>query len=386
MSDVIADAGAAPAAPEPSAVPINEAPASQSSPIDSSGPERAPEPVVEQKPASSPREALDRAFAKVEAKGKEPAKPVDAKPETKVEPKAEQPRGDGGKFAPKEATQPQTALQVEAKPAQATEQQAKPTSYAEAPKGYSEAAKAEWANTPEAVRGDIHRRQGELEKGINQYREVVEPLKPYLDLTRQHNTTLPKVLDQYMGLERALKSPDMGQKNAALADVFHHAGINPRDWAAQLLNQSPDQVQSEQDSTIRELRAQIGRLEQQIGGVTQTVQQQREQATLAEINKFAADHPRFEELADDIAFFMKAGRTSDLSEAYELAERLNPAPLAQLATKQEPVIPAQPAAEVQPKGSKSISGAPSQGSNPAAKRPPAKSNREALDRAFASIR
>lgn len=158
MSDVIADAGAAPAAPEPSAVPINEAPASQSSPVDSSGPERAPDPVVEQKPASSPREALDRAFAKVEAKGKDPAKPVEAKPEAKVEPKTEQPRGENGKFAPKEATTPQTSPPVEAKPAQATEQQAKPTSYTEAPKGYSEAAKAEWANTPEAVRGDIHRR------------------------------------------------------------------------------------------------------------------------------------------------------------------------------------------------------------------------------------
>jgi hypothetical protein len=48
------------------------------------------------------------------------------------------------------------------------------------------------------------------------------------------------------------------------------------------------------------------------------------------VTKFAADpaNPRFEELADDIAFFLKT-RTKDLAEAYKLAERLNPAPAAQ---------------------------------------------------------
>jgi len=382
MTDV-ADAGAAPAAPEPNVAPINEAPASQANPIDSSGPEKAPEPVEQPKPPATAREALDRAVAKVEAKAKEAPKSVDAKPEAKVEPKADQPRGENGKFAPKV----EPSAQVEQKAAPVVEQLAKPTAYGEAPKRYSEAAKAEWANAPESVRAEAHRAVTEMERGLSQYREVVEPLKPYLELAKQNNTTINKALDQYIGLERALKSSDMNQKQAGIEEVFRHAGINPRDWAAQLLNQSPDQVQSQQDSTIRELRQEIAGLKQQIGGVTQTFQQQREKSTLDEINKFASapEHARFEELADDIAFFMKSGRASDLSEAYELAERLNPAPIAQLATKQEPVIPAQPAAEVQPKGSKSISGAPSQGSNPGAKRPPAKSNREALQRAFAAV-
>lgn len=395
MSDVIADAGAAPAAPEPSAVPINEAPASQSSPIDSSGPERAP--VVEQKPASSPREALDRAFAKVEAKGKEPAKPVEAKPEAKVEPKAEQPRGEGGKFASKEATQPQTAPQVEAKPAQATEQQTKPTSYAEAPKGYSEAAKAEWANTPEAVRGDIHRRQGELEKGINQYREVVEPLKPYLQRAQQSGTTLDKALSQYMGIEDLLRQDLF----AGLERIISNTGVKNqdgrpatlRDIAAAIVGQPTDQALAQNDQAMQQMRAENHALKQENATLKQEKQARLERENLTRVTSFAEKHPRFEELSDEIALEVKMIQQFQpdidhdqlLEMAYRRADRLNPAATSPNPA-QEPVIPAQLAAEVQPKGSKSISGAPSQGSNPAAKRPPAKSNREALDRAFASIR
>lgn len=380
MTDV-ADAGAAPAAPETPAAATIEAPVTTPNPVESSGPEKAPEAVVETKPSATVKDAIVKAEAKLKEAPKDAQKPVEAKTEPK-------PRDETGKFAstkpaePAQTTQP--AAPVDQKPVAAAEQPGKPTQFSEAPKRFSDEAKTHWATAPEPVRAEIHRAVKELEGGISQYREVVEPLKPYMQLAQQHGTTISKALDQYIGIERALKSSDPAHKNAALADVFQTAGINPREWAAQLLGQSPDQVASEQDATIRELRQHIGRLEQQIGGVTQNIQKQREQATLAEINKFAEAHPRFEELAGDIAFFMESGRTSDLSEAYELAERLNPAPLQALAASaQAPVIPAQPSADAQPKGTKSISGAPSPGSSPAAKRGPSPSIRDALKTAMA---
>jgi hypothetical protein len=152
--------------------------------------------------------------------------------------------------------------------------------------------------------------------------------------------------------------------------------------AAHVLNQTPDQNASQQDAIIRELRNEIAGLKDQLGGVTQTIKQQREQSTLSEINKFAADNPRFEELADDIAFFMKSGRAKDLPEAYQLAERLNPAP-AKLPEEPPAASSAAPAPTVQTdKGMKSINGAPSSGSSPAAKKRVAKSLDDALDAAF----
>jgi hypothetical protein len=69
-----------------------------------------------------------------------------------------------------------------------------------------------------------------------------------------------------------------------------------RDVAAKVLGLSPAQGQSAADTTHES------------------------------VTKFAAEHPRFEELADDIAFFLTSGRTKDIAEAYTLAERLNPAP------------------------------------------------------------
>lgn len=375
MTDI--DNGAAPAAAEPNLAPISEAPANPTNPIESSGPEKAPEPVAEVKPSSSVKEAIERADAKLKA---QPEVKAEVRPEAKLdaakaEPKA---RDETGKFTQKAAPDAQPSQPVEQKQAVASEQPKQPTAFNEAPKRFSDDAKAAWESAPEPVRAEIHRAVKELETGITQYRDVVEPLKPYLQMAQQHNTSLTKALDQYIGLEQALKSQNVNEKLAGIEEVFRHAGISPRDYAAHILGQTPDQVQSQQDATIAELRQEISGLKQQLGGVTQSVQTQREQTALQEVNKFAVDHPRFEELADIIVEEMKHGYS--LQDAYDRAERLNPAPVK--APAQAPVIPAQPA-DAHTKGTKSISGTPSPGSSPSAKQSPSPSIRDALKRAMA---
>jgi hypothetical protein len=67
-------------------------------------------------------------------------------------------------------------------------------------------------------------------------------------------------------------------------------------------------------ATILELRNEIAELKSSVADVD---------STTATIMKFAADHPRFEELSEDICFFLDTGRANDLVEAYELAERFN---------------------------------------------------------------
>lgn len=49
-------------------------------------------------------------------------------------------------------------------------------------------------------------------------------------------------------------------------------------------------------------------------------------STTEAVMKFAATHPRFEELAEDIVFFLDTGRADDLAEAYDLAVRFNVSP------------------------------------------------------------
>ncbi|WFU37323.1 hypothetical protein QA640_22795 [Bradyrhizobium sp. CB82] len=70
------------------------------------------------------------------------------------------------------------------------------------------------------------------------------------------------------------------------------------------------------EATILELRNEIAELKRE---------KQETDYTTEIVMKFAADHPRLEELSEDIVFFLDSGRAEDLAEAYELAERLNPA-------------------------------------------------------------
>jgi hypothetical protein len=80
--------------------------------------------------------------------------------------------------------------------------------------------------------------------------------------------------------------PDKG-----LEALFENIGISPCEWAMKLLGRMPDA-----------------------------------DATTEAVMKFAAAHLRFEELSEDIVFFIESGRANDLAEAYALAERSNLAP------------------------------------------------------------
>jgi hypothetical protein len=382
MTDALT--GAADAAPAANLAPISEAPANTVTPIESGGPEinqEAPEEVksepVKSEVSKTPDEALKKAFAKVsekqEAKKAEAAKPVEVKAEPKTATvetdKPAQPRGEGGKFAPKEQPQ-QNAEPV------------KPSYTAgDAPKRFSDDAKAAWATVPENVRGEVARMERELTQGYEKHRASAEAYESYReldDLAKSFGKKGADVFREYYQMEQALRKDPIG----GFETLANRLGLSLRDIAAHIMGQTPEDVSSKQDATIRELRQQVEQLTQQIGGVTQTIQQQQQQATLNEVTKFAADHPRFDELADDIAFFMKSGRAKDLPEAYSLAERLNPAP-----QKNEPnpapVIPAP--ADAHTKGTKSISGAPSRGSPPQARTEPSTTIDDALKRAFARV-
>lgn len=351
--------------------------------------EAAPEPVVapevQEAPRNepTPRNAIDRAFEALELQDKDTSEPVGAEGD---EPKGDRERNADGTFKAKTDTPAENkAEKAPDKPQDgdktkeaAKDTAEKPATFGEAPSRFSADAKAAWANAPEPVRAEIHRAVSELEKGIQQYKSEFDPLKPYVEMAKQHNTSVPKALDNYINLERTLMSdPERGMQMVA-----DYAGIDLRAFAAKLAGQTLDEAASKTDQVIRELNSKIANLEQQLGGVSTTIQEQRHQGVLSQVEAFAADHPRFEELATDIEFFIKSGRTQDLQEAYELAERLNPAP--QAPAPAAPAAPQPDRAAQTRKGSLSVTGAPSSGSDPAIRKPPS-SAREAIDHAFASI-
>lgn len=412
--DIATDGAAAPA--DTGLAPI-ETVAAPPSAISDAVPAAETPPAEEAKPAPSAREAIRAAAAKVEASQKTEAPADKATPlvrdETtgKFKPAAETKPADAKPGDAKAADQAAAAAvkPVEAPPAKpeagkpstiagavAGEQKAadadpaaKPSS---APARFSADAKAAWEAAPEPVKAEVARMERELTAGIEKHRAAAakyEPLRPYEDMATKAGVTLDGALKSYTELDMLMhQNPLKG-----LEAICERVGVSLRDVAHVVLGQTPDQAQSQAEATIRELRAEVSRLGQQIGGVTQRFEKQDTDALYEQVEKWAADKPLFEVLAPHIAAEMRESGNRDLDQVYETVLQKHPQ-LAALASpppaeKPAPTIPAPASSAAAPdleaqtrRGQKSVAGAPGSGSEPAAQ-PRSNSIKEALRRAAA---
>lgn len=336
--------------------------------------------ATEAKPKRSRREALEKAFKDVDkdddADGQDAdvkADPEPKKADAKSEAKEKQPekqkdsegpeRGPDGKFVAKEAAGKATEGQDEPK---ATEAKGK---LSEPPARFSEDAKKAWAEAPESIRGEVQRALRETEQGIQKYQQAFEPLKPFMQMAQNDPQKLAGAMQRYVNTEQMLsKDPVRG-----FSEIARNMGLSPQQVGKMLMGEDPGQP-DQRDQEIYQLRQQVQQLAQGYGQVTQTIQQQRQQGVLSQVEQFAAEHPRFDELSEDIALFLETGKAQDLKEAYAMADRINPQPQ----PEPEPAPPAQPA---QTRPARSVTGAPTPGSNPA-NRKPSSNRKEALQNAF----
>jgi hypothetical protein len=248
---------------------------------------------------------------------------------------------------------------------------AKPPSKYQPPSRMADDAKQAWGAAPEPVQREVERMHRELSQGIEKYRAGAErdhSLQQYHELARQGGKDLKSVVDGYWQAEQAIRRDPV----AGLDAVCKNLGLSLRDVAAHVMGQPPDQQQSAQSAELHQLRQTVQQLQQHLGGVTQTIQQQRMAVVVDKINTFKSANPRYDELEADMVKLIEGGLARDLPDAYAKADRLNPAP-ARLQAHAEPA---------QTRESKSISGAPSAGSSPAARKP-SKSIRDALQSASA---
>jgi hypothetical protein len=216
--------------------------------------------------------------------------------------------------------------------------------------------------TPKEIRAEYARRFGEMEKGLGEYQQKLNPLKEYADLAERSGTTLDAALKGYIGVEQTLRTDPVKGFEA----IARNLGMDFRQFATWYANQpakTPEQMQYEQ------------RLEQEAAQRAQLQQQNTDLASRL-IDQFKAlpQYSRFDELAGDIAKALQTGYAGSLEQAYEIAEKLNPAPQAPVAqTREQPPV----AQTLQTRTELSLDGNP--GSNPAPTR--SSNNREALLRA-----
>lgn len=345
---------------------------SESAPVNDAAPAQTEQPVEkvqEEKPASSAREAVERAIAKVRAQpdeSKETEKPSRVRDEAT------------GKFAKADA-------KPEAK--QPVQQQAvDPASTLKAPPRFAKAAQDAWAQTPEPVRQEVERALNELTQGHQKYKEsaeAFEPIRKFHNMAMQSGTTLEKALTAFVGIETAWRqNPAQG-----FVAVCQNMGVDTRQMlqaVAQGLQGQPTQVQSSQE--VLALRQQLAQFEQKFGTLektfTETQQQTKQHDAEKTVEAFAKDHTHFDEVADSIADMLDTGFAKDLPDAYAKAIRLNPEVLAKIEQEKNTAKP--DPAHTREKAAKSITGSPSSGSTPEARKP-AGSSREAVSNAFAQL-
>lgn len=376
---------AAEAAPAPQQVPVDTATPNTPTPVERSTPvEPKPEPAPEVKKPDLDT-AIKTAFerSKADKEAKEAGKPAASAPEPKETPeaKAARERQPDGKFAPAPGKEPKEPSAPPAEPADGSGQDgkadAKPSEgkdYTKPPAHFLPRAKEAWASASPDVQSEVHRMAANYEKGLAEHKESHEfrkELREFEDLARNAGTTVKGALSNYVAIDNLLKSNPV----AGVERILSSIGITPQQYAQHVLGQEQQRQQNPQAAQSNQLTQTVQQLTQKLQEMEQRdlqrQQQEAEAKQLAEIENrfitpFKEDHPRYDELQEDIAFFLNSGKIpSNLSEherlaaAYDMAERINPAP--KFAASSEPGTPAFAPRTLDPSGQKSVTGSPTPG-------------------------
>jgi len=340
----------------------------------------APEPKAapEAKPLSS-REALEKAADELEAKGTKIGNDEEAKPEVKPEPK---PRAEGGKFAKAETAEvkPEPTKQDEDADPEANaegeetgqedgtkDRSSEDRDIDKPPAQFLPRSKEKWSSVDPDIRSEVRRMEAEFQKGkelSQEDRQYRKDLREFDEMAKQHGTTVKDALRNYTAIDNLLKSDPL----AGIERILQSVGITKEQYAHHV-NNAPQQPPS--DPKVSQLEQTVRQLQQQLQGVTQTTQQSQQEAQLQQvrdsiIEPFRAslgDDDRYEELEEDIAFFLNSDKIPStlsaqkrLAAAYDMAERINP--LGYSGQNTERLRPANADRPLKPAGAKSIKGAP----------------------------
>lgn len=259
----------------------------------------------------------------------------------------------------------------------------------EPPARFLPKAKEVWANTPNPVKAEVQRMEREFAVEREKHADNTkyrEELRDFDEMAKAQGTTVRKALEDYVGMEqRFATQPDQELPRllkmvgmdpvAAIQTILKSVGATPEQFA-QYAAQNPQPRQQPQPQR-QQPAPQESQALQRIDQLERRLQEQAIESGV--VAPFVAQNPRFDELQEDIAFFLNSGKIPDtmsaserLEVAYDMAERLNPAPYREAP---QPEAYLQPALVDPAAGRKSIRGAPTGGKAPALRTP---SIREAL--------
>lgn len=254
----------------------------------------------------------------------------------------------------------------------------------EPPARFNPDAKAAWAQAPEPVRAEARRAITELEQGLNHYRErasAMDGLEDLEDFARKVGMSSNQAVASLWNANKLLQQDLIG----GLDYIARTFGQSLQDIAGKVLGRDPNQNVVAAERKIADQAAYIKQLENQITEHRKQFEASARVQAKTEIERFKAGHPHFEAVRQKMARYMSQGLAENMEEAYNFAVAA-----AGLATgagaakeKERPAREDRGNLEAQTRrGSLSVSGAPSSGSDPGRGGPPSATARDAVAKAL----
>lgn len=191
--------------------------------------------------------------------------------------------------------------------------------YEVAPSSWKKDVAQKWADLPDDVKAEIHRRESDAHRGIKQLDELAgfghtmqSAIAPYMQNIQSSGVAPAHAIHHLLGVEHVLRNGSQQEKAAKLAEIA-------RDYQIDLRSVAP---LPPVDPHVQQIIQQNRDLQQ----FQMTVQQQQQQAVKSEIEAFRAnpENVYFNEVSADMAVLLQTGRAENLQEAYDKAVWMRP--------------------------------------------------------------
>lgn len=205
-----------------------------------------------------------------------------------------------------------------------------------APKSWPKEMHQHWDKMPKEAQEYWGKREKQMLDGLSQYKEVAnfgstlaDTLRPYEQVIRQQGIDAPTAVKHLLEAHTMLTTGPIDGRIAAYRKLGDSLGLSAymvpqaEGGAQQAGGVTPARIAGN-DPYIDNLSKQVQNMQQYLNEQSQVSLQETAQRVMKDIEAFASDpsHPYFDDVADDIAVYIKSGLS--LPDAYEKAIWANP--------------------------------------------------------------
>jgi hypothetical protein len=209
-----------------------------------------------------------------------------------------------------------------------------------APVSWKPGVREHWKGLPPAVKAEIHRRETEIQTGLQQAAghkklatEYYQTVAPFQSLIQAQNSTPAQAIHNLMSTAARLTMGSSAEKAKVVGEIIKNYGVDIRVLDEHLSGQAPSKEDETTSAIHQVLQKELKPFQEFMGRFSQQESQITEQANARiaqDISAFQADSKNefFEDVREDMADLMELaynrGREMTIEQAYERACAADP--------------------------------------------------------------